>query len=74
MAYLKDLIPELMDEVRHRINPEGTGVVIAKYPSVRAGEEGVIVLDVRSDTDFIYYGTPAANWEVTKLNDELEGI
>jgi hypothetical protein len=74
MAYLKDLEPELMDEVKHKEQSEGTGVVIAKYPSVRAGEIGKILLDVRADDDTIYYGTPAVNWEVTKLNDELEGI
>ena len=72
MAYLKDLEPNLFDTVVHKNNPDGSGVVRAKYPSVRVGEEGVILLDVQSDTDFIYYGTPAANWEVTKLNDEAD--
>lgn len=72
MAYLKDLVPALRDEVKHKTQPDGSGIVIAKYPSVRVEDNGKILIDVRTYDDYIYYGTPAANWEVTKLNDEAD--
>lgn len=63
---LKDAIPELRDEVKHKKN-DTVGIVVAKYPSsnpligfridVRVGER-------------IYYASPIANWEVVRLNDE----
>ena len=52
------LIPDFMDEVKHR-TAGISGTVIAVY------QEGLIrKLDVRVD-DRIYYGTFASNWEVT---------
>jgi hypothetical protein len=66
MAYLKDLEPELRDEVKNK-NNDAAGVVIAKYPSEIPG---VTLLDVRDFNDKIYYATSVTNWEVVKLNDE----
>lgn len=69
MSYLKDLEPNLMDDVKHKTCPEGYGVVIAKYTL-----DTKTYIDVRSEDNTIWYKTPASDWEVTKLNDELEGI
>lgn len=67
MANLKDLEPELRDEVKSKIVPDMTGIVIAKYPG---GENQGNLIDVRLFDEKIYYGTPAKNWEVVKENDE----
>jgi len=64
--YLKDLEPELRDEVKHK-NNDTTGIVITKYPG---GENLGNLLDVRGVNEKIYYATPAENWEVVKLCDE----
>lgn len=63
-----DKEPELMDEVKNKIN-DVVGTVIAKYPY-----EGSQHLDVRTSNDKICYCTPASNWKVIKLCDELEGL
>lgn len=72
MAYLKDLEPGLRDTVQHKDQLDVIGVVLTKYPSVRTGEEGKQMLDVRIEENLIVYGTPAANWSVIKLNDEVD--
>lgn len=64
---LKDLEPNLRDEVKSKISPDMAGTVITKYPGTV--EQGNL-LDIRLFNEKIYYGTPAKNWEVTKLNDE----
>ena len=65
--YLKDLEPELRDEVKSRIVPDMAGTVIAKYPCEHL--EGNF-LDIRLFNERIYYKTPAKNWEVIKINAE----
>ena len=67
MAYLKDLTPELRDEVKHKEQTDYSGVVIAKYTFNSA-----VLLDVRVEENLICYASPIANWEVTKLNDEAD--
>ena len=67
MANLKDLKPELRDEVKSKVAPDMAGTVIAKYPGTV--EQGNLI-DVRLFDEKIYYGTPAKNWEVVKENDE----
>lgn len=67
MANLKDLEPELRDEVKSKIAQDMTGIVIAKYLD-RENMEPLI--DIRLFNDKIYYGSPAKSWEVIKLNDE----
>lgn len=62
---LKDRIPELRDEVKHKKN-DTVGIVVAKYQSIALG---VLCVDVRVG-DRIYYTSPIANWEVVRLNDE----
>ena len=67
MAYLKDLEPNLRDEVKHRDQQDVGGIVITKYPS-----DGGTLIDVRLWDDHIVYRTPASGWEVVKLNDEAD--
>jgi len=67
MSNLKDLEPSLRDEVKSKIAPDMTGVVITKYPGT--AEQGWL-LDIRLFNDKIYYATPAKNWEVVRLNNE----
>jgi len=64
---LKELEPELRDEVKSKIAPDMTGIVIAKYPG---GENQGSLIDVRLFNEKIYYGSPAKNWEVVRLNAE----
>jgi len=64
---LKELEPELRDEVKSKIVPDMTGIVIAKYPG---GENQGSLIDVRLFNEKIYYGSPAKNWEVVTLNNE----
>ena len=65
--YLKDLEPELRDEVKSKIVPDMAGTVVAKYPGEAPGST---FLDIRLFNEKMYYKTPAKNWEVVKLNDE----
>ena len=65
--YLKDLEPELRDEVKSKIVPDMAGIVIAKYSCEHL--EGNF-LDIRLFNERIYYKTPAKNWEVIKINAE----
>lgn len=67
MSNLKDLEPQLRDEVRSKVAPDMTGIVIAKYP---CPYNSGILLDIRLSNDKIYYSTRINNWEVVKLNDE----
>ena len=67
MSNLKELEPELRDEVRSKVAPDMTGIVIAKYPC--AYQSGML-LDIRLSNEKIYYSTSINNWEVVKLNDE----
>jgi hypothetical protein len=67
MSNLKDLEPSLRDEVKSKIAPDMTGVVITKYPGT--AEQGWL-LDIRLFNEKIYYGSPAKNWEVVTLNNE----
>lgn len=67
MANLKDLEPSLRDEVKSKIAPDMTGIVIAKYPG---GENQGLLIDIRLFNNKIYYATPAKNWEVARLNNE----
>lgn len=64
---LKELEPELRDEVKSKIVPDMTGIVIAKYPG---GENQGSLIDVRLFNEKIYYGSTAKNWEVVTLNNE----
>ncbi|MDD4154924.1 MAG: hypothetical protein PHT30_05930 [Bacilli bacterium] len=64
---LKDLEPNLRDEVRSKIAPDTTGMVIAKYP---VGPKKEAHLDIRLFNEKIYYRSPAKNWEVVTLNNE----
>lgn len=64
---LKELEPELRDEVKSKIAPDMTGIVITKYPG---GENQGSLIDVRLFNEKIYYGSPAKNWEVVTLNNE----
>lgn len=64
---LKELEPELRDEVKSKIVPNMTGIVIAKYPG---GENQGPLIDVCLFNEKIYYGSPAKNWEVVTLNNE----
>jgi hypothetical protein len=64
---LKELEPELRDEIKSKIVPDMTGIVIAKYPG---GENQGSLIDVRLFNEKIYYGSPAKNWEVVTLNNE----
>lgn len=68
MSNLKELEPELRDEVRSKVAPDMTGIVIAKYPSLHYPR--IIFLDIRLFNDKIYYAAFAEKWEVIKLNDE----
>lgn len=65
---LKDIEPDMADEVKHKTD-DMAGVVIAKYPG---GENSEKLLDVRGVNEKIYYGTPAKNWEVTRLREQIE--
>lgn len=64
---LKELEPELRDEVKSKIVPDMTGIVIAKYPG---GENQGSLIVVRLFNEKIYYGSQAKNWEVVTLNNE----
>ena len=64
---LKELEPELRDEVKSKNVPDMTGIVIAKYPG---GENQGPLIDVRLFNEKIYYHSPAKNWEVVTLNNE----
>jgi len=64
---LKELEPNLRDEVKSKVAPDMTGIVIAKYP---VGPKKEAHLDIRLFNEKVYYRSPAKNWEVTKLNDE----
>lgn len=66
---LKDKVPELRDEVKHKIS-DMAGIVITKYPKVLPTGKTEQYLDVRGFDEKIYYDSPAKNWEVVKLNDE----
>lgn len=58
--------PNFQDQVRHRKNPDGTGVVIAKYKDTTSETRGsryINFIDVRTPDDRIIYHTPARNWE-----------
>lgn len=67
MANLKDLEPELRDEVKSKIAQDMTGIVIAKYLGRQSQEP---LIDIRLFNEKIYYGSPAKNWEVVTLNNE----
>lgn len=67
MSNLKELEPNLRDEVKSKIAPDYTGIVIAKYPH---NDSTFMLIDVRLSDERIYYASPAKNWEVVKLNDE----
>ena len=67
MSNLKDLESGLRDEVRSKVAPDMTGIVIAKYPSP---DSSGMLLDIRLFNDKIYYAAFAEKWEVIKLNDE----
>ena len=61
-------IPAFQDEVKH-ITAGVTGTVIAVYI-----KDNVTRFDVRaSDEECIYYDTLAANWEVVRTQEEIEG-
>jgi hypothetical protein len=57
------------DEVKSKICPDITGVVIAKYPG--GGNLGNLI-DVRLPSDSIYYATPASGWKVIIPNQDGE--
>ena len=67
MSNLKELEPNLRDEVKSKIAQDVTGIVIAKYLGRQRQEP---LIDIRLFNDKIYYGSPAKSWEVIKLNDE----
>ncbi len=67
MSNLKELEPNLRDEVKSKIAQDVTGIVIAKYLGRQSQEP---LIDIRLFNDKIYYGSPAKNWEVIKLNDD----
>jgi hypothetical protein len=61
------LEPELRDEVKSKIAPDMTGIVITKYPGT--AEQGDLI-DIRLFNEKLYCGSPAKNWEVVTLNNE----
>lgn len=58
--------PALRDEVAN-VKNEMTGTVIACYKDPNTN---VQYLDVRGVNEHVYYGTPAANWNVVAACDE----
>ena len=57
------------DEVKSKICPDISGVVIAKYPG---GSIGQTLIDVRLPCESIYYATDITNWEVILENQDGE--
>lgn len=60
------MIPDYQDVVKHKVT-EVVGRVIAVY---RVEDE--LYFDVRSETERIYYMTPAKNWDTILKREEIE--
>ena len=78
-------LPNLQDEVKHKCQSDFIGIVIAKYPMIvnppwkwnpfnffkdKVPQKVDWLLDVRLNTDQIFYGTPAVNWETIRTEEE----